>query len=177
MSDAFAAHASGPGPGHRKARKRSLIPLWFFGFFAVIFAANGAMVYYALESWTGLEDRNYYVKGVEYNKTLAALNAQEERGWQSDLKYDETAPGVVHMSFDLKDRSGNPITKARVKVNFIRPTHYGQDRELDLVETMPGRYEGTIDLHLFGIWDVEQLVWHGKDTYQTTKRIFIKQEG
>ena len=57
--------------------KKSRIPLLFFAFFAVVLTANGIMIWIALSSWTGLETKNHYLKGVDYNQTLQDVRTQE----------------------------------------------------------------------------------------------------
>ncbi len=59
-------HARGDGsrPGDR------YIPWLFVAFFAVVLAANGALIAIALGSFTGLTTEHAYDKGLAYNRTL-----------------------------------------------------------------------------------------------------------
>ena len=49
------------------------------GFFGVVFAANGAFIFFALDSFTGLATDSPYQRGIEYNQTLAAAAEQRHR--------------------------------------------------------------------------------------------------
>ncbi|MEX0814747.1 MAG: FixH family protein, partial [Dongiaceae bacterium] len=45
-------------------------------------AVNAALVYLALDSFSGLETEGAYRRGVAYDATLAAARAQGEMGWR-----------------------------------------------------------------------------------------------
>ena len=59
----MAATATGRG-----AARGSWIPWAFVLFFVVITAVNGVMIWYALESWTGLSSGEAYDDGLRYNQ-------------------------------------------------------------------------------------------------------------
>ncbi len=158
-------------------KKRSLIPLIFFAFFAVVLSANGALIYFALSSWTGLETRNHYLKGVDYNRTLEAVRAQEKLGWTVESAVaGQGVKGHFSVSLVLRDRGGRGIDDASVKVSFERPTQYGLDQEVELTRSGAGIYSGQVALPVAGQWNLRHLVWRGAETHQTVERIFLGSE-
>ena len=54
-------------------------------FFGVIIAVNMTLVYFAVQSWSGLVVKNSYVASQKFNKTLEKAALQRARGWTSAL--------------------------------------------------------------------------------------------
>ena len=54
-------------------------------FFAVIFAVNGAMIYSAIVTHTGIVSNEPYRKGLHYNERIAADERQSALGWTDDV--------------------------------------------------------------------------------------------
>ena len=51
--------------------------LWvFLGFFATVFVVNGAMIYSAVSTYSGLVANEPYRKGLHYNERIAAAERQ-----------------------------------------------------------------------------------------------------
>jgi len=61
--------------------RRSLIPLAFVAGFAVVAAANGALIYEAFRSQPALVTAKSYEEGRAYNRELAAAARQAALGW------------------------------------------------------------------------------------------------
>ena len=54
--------------------------------FGVVFAVNGMMAWLAEKSFPGLVSNDAYREGLEYNRTIAARQAQAALGWQADVE-------------------------------------------------------------------------------------------
>lgn len=52
-------------------------------FFGVVFAVNGALVYFAIDSWSGLSTERPFEAGRNHDRTLAEAEAQAALGWNS----------------------------------------------------------------------------------------------
>jgi len=142
------------------------IPWAFVGGFAVVFAANGIMVTFAMSSWTGLDTRDAYRKGLAYNSTLAAERRQAALGWHGTADWRD-GPLTVEMA----DDRGEPLTAATMRADFIRPTAEGHDVSVALAEIGGGRYAAPIALPLDGLWDVRVTVRRSADTFQINQRL------
>ena len=59
------------------------------GFFGVMFVVNGIFVYFAVATFSGGDTSDPYRKGLHYNETLTADERQAERGWRTDIAYDD----------------------------------------------------------------------------------------
>ncbi len=154
--------------------KRSKIPLFFFAFFGVVLLANSIMIYIALSSWTGLETKNYYIKGVHYNEALKGASEQAERGWSSTVALRDVHGLSGRIVVHLVKPGDVPIVGADFKAEILRPTTTGFDQTIALSETAPGTYEGVVTFPMKGQWDIRQVVHHKDGSYQAIERIMVK---
>lgn len=109
--------------------------------------ANLIMFYFAAKSYDGLVEKNYYLKGLNYQQELDKQNKQKLLGWNvifdgSNNKY----------TLNLTDKDNKPIEKANVKVNFFRPSKEGYDKNAIMKESEVGKYVASTDLELKGRW-------------------------
>jgi nitrogen fixation protein FixH len=148
------------------------IPLSFVGMFAVVLVANGALVYYALESWTGLDTENAYVKGLHFDDAVAAAAAQQALGWQAALSLDPQ-PGGARIELRLSQRDGRPLDRAVVTAQFVRPTQAGQDVSLQLDSFGGGLHRGVVALPLPGQWEVRLRVDRDGQTFRLRERFML----
>jgi len=132
------------------------------GFFAVIFAVNGAFVYFALSSFPGLSTDHPYEKGVNYNQILADAEAQHISGWESHVSIaDGTRISVL-----MRDHEGAAVRGLNLGVQLIRPVRTGIDQQLVLIEDKPGQYTGTASHLQAGQWRMEvSAIQNGKRVY------------
>lgn len=134
------------------------------GFFAVIFAVNGAFVYFALSSFPGLSTDHAYEKGVKYNQTLADAATQGASGWKSQV----AVANRNYISVTISDPDGVGVEGLDVSAQLIRPARTGVDQQLVLIEDKPGHYMGTVSQLLAGQWRLEV------NAMQNGKRIYFK---
>lgn len=158
---------SGPEIDSRK-------PLWIIiAAFSVALVANGFLVYYALNTWTGLETEQHYVKGLAYNDNIEGAKRSQALGWSSPLKAEfltgQPSVGTVDVLFT--DNAGHPLTDLDVRIIAIRPTLAGHDQKIDMTHTGKGVYSGNFSLPLKGQWDMRILAWRGEEHYQRVERI------
>jgi nitrogen fixation protein FixH len=131
--------------------------LWILiGGFGIVFAVNGVMAWYAIETFPGLVSNDAYREGLDYNRTLAARAEQEKLGWQVDVAL--TGTGTTRaVTARFHDRDGHPISGLKVDATMVWPVAGGNDRRASLDEAAPGDYRATIALPSLGNWrlDVE----------------------
>lgn len=118
------------------------------GFFGIIFAVNGVLIYYALATHSGLVAQEPYRKGLTYNARIAADERQEALGWSSDIKAD--AQGRV--SLVLADAAGSPVGNLVVKGVLGRPSANRNDVDLAFKEQSPGSYVAFAGPMAPGVW-------------------------
>lgn len=158
----------------KKRQRDWWIPYSFFGMFACILIANGALVYYAVNSWTGIGTDDAYVKGLAYNEAIAESEAQAKQGWQAELDYGASGPLAGQLTLDLKDRHGTAIENAEVTALMMRPTHEGYDFSAPLTYGSEGRYTADLSFPLAGLWEVRLEVAHERGTHSLAKRLMVR---
>lgn len=121
------------------------------GFFALVFAVNGAFVYFALDSWPGLTTRHAYEDGLRHDEVRAAAAAQKQMGWQSRVAYGADRQLTVAMS----GRKSEPVTGLTVNARVIRPAAQGRDFTVVLTEAGAGAYRAAVDFPADGLWRVK----------------------
>lgn len=155
-------------PGMTKRDR--LIPWYFVAFFVVVAILDGIFVYVATSTHTGVVTERAYDKGLAYNETVAAAEAQKQLGWQA-----EVALGTDRvLSFTLTDESGQPLGGAAVKATFMRPTQDGMDFVAELAESADGVYTAQVDFPVDGLWDVRVFAIEGGQDFQFHQRLVVK---
>jgi nitrogen fixation protein FixH len=101
------------------------------GFFFVMFAANVALIYFALHTLHGSELENPYDASQAFNRRIAEARAQDERGWTANLMTRADGPGERVM-VEFRDKTGAPISDLEVTARFQHPFDAAKDRQADL---------------------------------------------
>jgi nitrogen fixation protein FixH len=123
-------------------------------FFATTIAANGALVYFALSTFSGEVDPSPYEHGLAYDRDIAAARAQEALGWRVsvDVKRDNAgAPAVF--TIDARDAAGAPVVGLAMSASLQFASDKAFDRAFALSEFAPGRYRGETPARA-GQWDL-----------------------
>ncbi len=124
-------------------------------FFFVMFAANGALIYFALHTLHGSELENPYDASQAFNRRIAEARAQDQRGWTANVMTRAEGSGERVM-VEFRDRRGTPISDLTVTVRFEHPFDAAKDRQTTLASdglnyegvaapVAPGRWTLVID--------------------------------
>lgn len=153
-------------------------PWIFVAFFAVIITVNGIMMYFAFDSWTGLETEGHYVKGLAYDDNVAGAKAQAALGWDvklsvETLKSEDTQRHVAYRATFL-DHSHKPVQSLKAHAFFIRPTHEGADVDGPASLLEPGVVGGEFTLAAPGNWEVRIHAESMGRQYQLVERVVVK---
>ncbi len=144
----------------------------FLGFFGVIFAVNGALVYFAINSWPGLDVEGAYERGLNYNDTIDAAERQSKLNWDSRVTLSQGARQTVRVQ--ITGGGGELVTGLSVAASLRRPANEISDQRLALDETSPGVYSAMVSLPLAGIWRVAiKAEAKSGATYQMTHRVEV----
>jgi nitrogen fixation protein FixH len=168
--------ASSPAPSiDRRNGERSgaIVPWLFVGGMLLVILVNGALVYFAISSFSGLATNDAYDKGLAFNDTVAAVDAQLARGWQMALS-TRVSGGRLDLAVEFRDRAGTPLDGMAVEGYLVRPTSAGHDRAVRLAGLGGGRYEASADLPLPGEWLLTVSARRGEDTWQSTRRVHLR---
>lgn len=146
----------------------------FLAFFAAIFLMNGAMIYSAISTYSGIVSNEPYRKGLHYNDRIIADERQARLGWTDTITVSRGGYVVV----TLAGHDGQPIGGARLKAQIGRPTTNRHDIKLDLSESAPGRYEAQAGVLDVGTWTIAIEARTAKEDvepmYRTRRRLWLK---
>ena len=146
--------------------------LMFVAFFGIVFAVNGILIYRSLSTWTGLEQDNAYIDGLNYNRTLEARRAQAALGWRNTLSV-QVRDGAVDLTARYVDRTGTPLENLAVQATLRRPTQEGFDQTLDMTNQGNGTYGAHALLPLPGQWQVRLTARLGsREVFHSESRIW-----
>jgi len=159
------------GGGERRSR---WIPWTFVWFFVVLAAIQGVMIWFAIESFSGLTAEDAYQRGIAYNRTIAAKEAETALGWQVTLTWqaDRSAAGKGRLELQLEDRLGQPLQGAEIKARLRRPLGPATVTDTPLAAAGPGLYGADLSLPLRGQWDVDLDITTASGNDHVTDRIF-----
>ncbi|WP_282605533.1 FixH family protein [Pelagibius sp. Alg239-R121] len=138
----------------------------FCVFFVIVIGVNLAMVFLALDSWSGLSTDDAYQRGLRYNKTLEAMAQKDALGWQDRLTFTPSSSGNPsgdadrasneagwgRITLEMRDREGELLEGLIVTGQIWRPTNEGFDRPVSLQAVGAGQYTADVAFPLKGNW-------------------------
>ena len=148
------------------------VAIFFVFFFGIIFTVNGIMIYLSQSSWTGLETRDAYRKGLKYNQKLSKSEAQNTRGWSMELIRNDLSQGSFSLTAIPKQKDDEGLSGLNISVELKRPTHEGIDRHFSLKEKSLGVYSGKIDKVQLGQWHLIVTADRGSEILYRSKNDF-----
>ncbi|MGE5368098.1 MAG: FixH family protein [Chloroflexota bacterium] len=116
------------------------------GFFLLVGAVDGVMVYKAVGTFSGEVVPHPYERGVAYNREIAKAREQAARDWKVDVTLAPSAPGQSEIQVVARDADGVDVTGVTMTALFAAPADLAKDVRLKLAETAPGRYAATVKL-------------------------------
>lgn len=161
-----------PGAGDSGERRGRWIPWTFVWGFVVILAANGVMVFFAFDSFTGVSTDDAYRRGLGFNAQLEARRRADALGWQAAARLDRD-PAGRRLILALHDKAGLPLSSARVRAEFRRPIEQGLDFTVDLTPRGGGRYDAPIRSPRPGQWRVLFHIAIGGDRIVAERRFVV----
>lgn len=152
--------ATSDGRGFRLTGRKVLVLIVLF--FGAIFAVNGAMVYFAISTFPGLEVASSYRAGQEYEAEVAAGKAQTDRRWRVGGSVVPEGPGA-RVAFDFVDSVGAAIEGLTVAVHLVHAVDPTHDHVATLSEVSPGHYQTDLADVPDGHWSLEIEALRGDD--------------
>ena len=156
-----------------RERQSRWIPWTFVWGFVVVLAANGIMVFFAFDSFTGVSTEDSYRRGLGFNEQLAAKRRAERLSWQIAARLDRAASGR-RLVLALHDRSGRPLSSAQVRAEFHRPIEQGLDFAVALRPVGGGRYEAPVATPRPGQWRVLFHIAYGGERIAAERRFVVE---
>lgn len=162
------------GMHHRKAFTGKTMLLWLFGFFGVVFAANGVFVWLAESSFPGVTVESAYSASQAYNQSIASAREQAARGWEVDAGLSRTKETAAHLEVTALDRTGSPLSGLAFTATLQHPAHDGKISVM-LDERGSGRYSADLSDVPAGNWYLVLEAKSGEErVFRSENRVFLK---
>jgi nitrogen fixation protein FixH len=142
-------------------------------FFAITVAVNTVFTVYAISTFSGEHVSKPYVRGLEYNTTLAARTAQATLGWKAELALSRDGAGAL-VVLRIVDRNGKPLNDLDAEVVLRRPTNAALDKTITLDPVGGGEYRATVPEIATGQWDVVAYAKGASATFEAERRIVLE---
>jgi nitrogen fixation protein FixH len=149
----------------------SLVPWLFVAGFAIVIAVNGAMMWLAIGSFSGLYSGHARERGVHYNEVVAEQRSRDALGWTVRAGWQ---PSSDRLDLTLKDATGRPLEAAVISVELIRPAERRPPVEVTMSGLGGGRFSGSIVLPARGNWDADIVIEARGQRFALTKRLFLR---
>jgi len=122
--------------------------------FAVVFAVNIYFIVISVKTFSGEDEQEPYLQGVEYNQTLLRRTEQKKFGWNASIGATRLPSGMVRVAVTLKRADGSPETNVSLTGELRHPTDETRDQSLRLHEASSGEYVAELSGVKAGAWDV-----------------------
>jgi nitrogen fixation protein FixH len=146
----------------------------FVGGFLVVIGVNATLVYFAQDTFSGLETASPYERGLDYNKTLAAKAAQDRLGWRAQMQVSSESGGTRILQVRLTQRDGRPLDGLTLSAYLVRPSNEGLDTTVIPRPLGDGRYAASFVLPAEGQWDLRLVAQGDGRAWQHSERLFVK---
>ena len=168
-----------------KARDADFVPawkspwVWGIGIIVVTtLVVNFTMITIGLNTHPGLVVDDFYAKGKAYLHEEVKRNEAEERLQWRMLLQPPNVPTINQLQqyqFILKDKRGEPINSAEVKLFAYRVNDASKDFSIPMNEIRSGVYAAEIKFTLPGHWDlIVSASRSEEDKLDLAQRIFIR---
>jgi nitrogen fixation protein FixH len=146
----------------------------FIAGFLVVIGANAALIFFAEDTFSGLETASPYERGLAYNKTLAAEAEQQRLGWRYEAAISGETGAERTLSIRLADRNGRPLADLKVEAYLVRPSNEGLDVTVTPQPAGDGHYVASFALPAPGQWDLRVVARGEGVAWQHSERLFVK---
>jgi nitrogen fixation protein FixH len=146
--------------------------VWLGAFFGIIIATNVYFITLSVRTFSGEDEGDPYLQGLEYDRTLAARAEQARIGWHATISSRRLQSGKVEIIASIVQADGTPEKAAALRGELRHPADENRDRSLAFTERAPGTYVAEPGNIAAGAWDV--LVNNqGKTPFQASRRIWL----
>jgi nitrogen fixation protein FixH len=128
--------------------------IYLLAFFAVVLAANGAMIKLAIDTLPGAEVDSAYRASLAYNTEISAARAQAERSWRVSAHVERGPDMRARVRIEARDAADRPLAGVAFFARLARPIDKREDRAVALVERASGVYQGEAADIAAGQWDL-----------------------
>jgi nitrogen fixation protein FixH len=129
---------------HRRPRELTgkHVLLCFLGFFSVVFAVNGVLVWAATSTFGGVETTSSYKAGLMFEQEIARVEQQDALHWRVGGKIMRESSGVVVLDVGAHDARGVPVDGLTARARLAHPADERLDHRLAMSAVAGGQFRG-----------------------------------
>jgi len=146
-----------------------LAPALFVAGFAIVIAVNGIMMWFAIDSFSGLYSDNARERGVHYNRIVAEQRARDALGWRVVPVWKDGRLQVT-----LLQETGAPLEGAHLVAELVRPAEKRAPVPVVWSDKGNGKFSGEVSLPERGNWDLDIVVDAQGHRFAETRRMFLQ---
>lgn len=135
-------------------------------------AATIVTIIVGQHSFDGLVVEKPYETGLAWDEMH---RKQTVLGWTASVHGAPFKTGKNELAVKIQDKNGSLITDAAVSITITRPSTRAYDRAYQTIRQPDGRYHTSVDLFLYGNWDVIIDAIRNNDCASFKKSIFAEQ--
>ncbi len=154
-------------------RRSRWIPWAIVASFLVVIAVNGALIYFATSSWTGVVTETPFEDGNDYNRVLARGDAEAATGWTVTIDAARPAAGSKQAHIVVVVVGLAPNVKLVARAVAQRPIGRNMAMNVPLAATAPGRFEGDAVMASPGNWELRVVLESDTATLHATHRVML----
>lgn len=141
-------------------------------FFATVISVNMLLLGFAMKTFSGLEEKNAYMAGMSHDRALAAVRAQDQRGWKVEAQLRRLEGGRTSVRLERQDAGLAPALD--VVARFEHPADSRQDRSVILSSQGAQLWSAIVDVPA-GFWDLVIEMRDGSEIlFRSRERISVK---
>ena len=155
--------------------KNPLVIIWF-SILITVLCVNFFMVSMAIVTAPGLVIDDFYEKGKNMDKILAAQKKMGEMGWQLEIDLPDLKEGkTAQVTLMVLDKEGEPLNIDTAVLYYYRPSDKDLDGEQELLPTGTlGEFTTEFMLNTKGKWDLIMEVTQGELVYNVGRSIMVQ---
>jgi nitrogen fixation protein FixH len=151
--------------------RSNYIPWLFVAGFAIVFLVNGLMIWFAIDSFSGLYGNGARNRETNYNEVIAQQKARDALGWKIETEWRTNEDRLL---VDITQADGSALPGAVVTGQLVRPAEKRPYLPLEFHELASGRFVAHVALPARGNWDLDILVATAGQNFALTKRLFLR---
>lgn len=138
----------------------------------IAFLSIAGTIIIGKQSFEGVVTDKPYDRGLQWDREQ---NERRASGWSVDLGRPPFKVGKNDLFIKVLDKNNNPINNAQIALSVSRPASAAYDRKYDTARSDEGKYNTSVDLPLYGHWDIKVFVTREGHSINFAKKIFAEQ--
>jgi nitrogen fixation protein FixH len=147
-------------------------------FFLILTIVDSNIISFAFKYAPGIVAHDFRKKSGQFNEYLQRVEEQKVRGWQVSGGWDAAPELDVEKPIEMTvlDKSGQPITDAKVTAKLLSTTEPDQDQQIELANMGSGVYRANATLNRPGRWTVVLTVAKDDDIHEVKGSVDVGRE-